>query len=216
MFRIRTIPLAFRRVGVCVCLVGFASLQSPWAHTLKASLPCVPLPLHRTSLFPQPSQKHINRFVPHHALASLVKGRWLDGKAQALILLLSVCDTPTFFIYQTFLPSRRRDSFTPTNLSKTALSHPLFVGRASACACTASYPHYPLLRTTSLPPLSKVRCCHPKEFGRLPEGLSLHQPFSKPHYPSKIAHTLALLAPPVAPNTATFASIFLIQYTNYS
>ena len=121
--------------------------------------------------------------LPHHVLASLVKGRWIDGKAQALILLLSVCDTPTFFIYQTFLPSRRRDSFTPTNLSKTALSHPLFVGRASACACTASYPHYPLLRTTSLPPLSKVRCCHPKEFGRLPEGLSLHQPFSKPHYP---------------------------------
>ena len=35
----RTIPLAFRRVSVCVCLVGFASLQSPWAHTLKASLP---------------------------------------------------------------------------------------------------------------------------------------------------------------------------------
>ena len=23
----------------------------------------------------------------------------------------------------------------------------------------------------NLPPLSKVRCCHPKEFGRLPEGL---------------------------------------------
>ena len=26
-------------------------------------------------------------------------------------------------------------------------------------------------------PLSKVRCCRPKKFGRLPEGLSLHQPF---------------------------------------
>ena len=177
----------------------------------------------------------IFRSIPSTKLASLVKGRWLDGKAQALILLLSVCDTPTFFIYQTFLPSRRRDCFTPTNLSKTALSHPLFVGRASACACTASYPHYPLLSTTSLPPLekgevlspeiirattggivtpptffktalslalhhhaclmnaplalrpckalgrstsgiharplSKVRCCRPKEFGRLPEGL---------------------------------------------
>ena len=41
-----TIPLAFRRVSVCVCLVGFASLQSPWAHTLKASLPCLFLPKH--------------------------------------------------------------------------------------------------------------------------------------------------------------------------
>jgi hypothetical protein len=38
----------------------------------------LPLPLHRTSLFPQPSQKHINRFVPHHVLASLVKGEVLS------------------------------------------------------------------------------------------------------------------------------------------
>ena len=39
-------------------------------------------------------------------------------------------------------------------------------------------PHYPLLRTMSLPLLSKVRCCHPKKFGRLPEGLLYtHQPF---------------------------------------
>jgi len=29
----------------------------------------------------------------------------------------------------------------------------------------------------NLPPLSKVRCCRPKKFGRLPEGLSLHHPF---------------------------------------
>ena len=27
-----------------------------------------------------------------------------------------------------------------------------------------------------LPPLLKVRCCRPKKFGRLPEGLLLHQP----------------------------------------
>ena len=92
-------------------------------------------------------------------------------------------------------------------------------------------------------PLSKVRCCRQKEFGRLPEGLpQLHRPspspqplqknnnpspriklaslvkgkvlspekirattggivtptFPKPHYPSKIAINLALLAPPVA------------------
>ena len=35
----RTIPLAFRRMSVCVCLVGFASLQSTWAHTLRH--PCL-------------------------------------------------------------------------------------------------------------------------------------------------------------------------------
>ena len=34
--------------------------------------------------------------------------------------------------------------------------------------------HYPLPRTTFLPPLSKVRCCRPKKFGRLPEGLPHH------------------------------------------
>ena len=30
---------------------------------------------------------------------------------------------------------------------------------------------------TPLPPLSKVRCCRPKEFGRLPEGLPHHHSF---------------------------------------
>ena len=55
------------------------------------------------------------------------------------------------------------------------------------------------LAQSPLPPLSKVRCCRPKEFGRLPEGLphhyplAPHQPFQKPHYPSKIANTLASL-----------------------
>ena len=60
-------------------------------------------------------------------LASLVKGRWIDGKAQALILLLSACDMPNIFMLQTFLPSRRRDCListaSPYNTpSKTALS----------------------------------------------------------------------------------------------
>ncbi len=95
-FHTCTIPLAFCRVRVCVCLVGFASLQSPWAHTLKASLPCLPLPLPPILPFPQPLQKDNN----------------------------------------------------------------------------------PLPRTMFLPPLSKVRCCRPKKFGRLPEGLLYtHQPF---------------------------------------
>ena len=31
--------------------------------------------------------------------------------------------------------------------------------------------HHPSLSTSSMPPLSKVRCCRPKKFGRLPEGL---------------------------------------------
>ena len=61
-----------------------------------------------------------------------------------------------------------------------ALSLSLFVGRG-ACPSRCTEPFHPhnLLkststaspRTTSLPPLSKVRCCRPKKFGRLPEGL---------------------------------------------
>ena len=124
-FHIRTIPLTFRRVSVCVCLYGFASVQNSghtrlrhpclfmnalsalrpckaFGRSFQASLPCLPLPLHRPSPFLQPSQKHIHRLAPHHILASLVKGRWIDGKAQALILLLSVCDTPTFFYLSNF------------------------------------------------------------------------------------------------------------------
>ena len=86
-----------------------------------------------------------------NTLASLVKGRWIDGKPQTVALLHFACNTSTFLIYQTFLPSRRRD-----------------------CLITISH---------------------------------LHQPFQKPHYSSKIANTLALLAPPVAPNTATLTTI---------
>ena len=54
------------------------------------------LPIPTTFSKPHPS------LAPHHVLASLVKGRWIDGKAQALILLLSVCDTPAFFYLSNF------------------------------------------------------------------------------------------------------------------
>ena len=42
----------------------------------------------------------------------------------------------------------------------------------------------PCLAPPRLPPLSKVRCCRPKEFGRLPEGLPHHYPLA-PHQPSR-------------------------------
>ena len=48
----------------------------------------------------------------------------------------------------------------------------------------------PSHRTTPLPPLSKVRCCRPKEFGRLPEGLPYHH-LSPRTNPSKSALSLA-------------------------
>ena len=61
-----------------------------------------------------------------------------------------------------------------------ALSHSLFVGeRACPSRCNKpchSHSHLKrisILRSAPphLPPLSKVRCCRPKKFGRLPKGL---------------------------------------------
>ena len=53
---------------------------------------------------------------------------------------------------------------------------------------------FPVTKSSSapprLPPLSKVRCCRPKEFGRLPEGLPHHYPLA-PHQPSQ-THTIPL------------------------
>ena len=64
----RTIPLAFRRMSVCVCLVGFASLQSTWAHTLRhpclaCSSRCIE-PLYsrnhcKRTIIPQKSPSHL-------------------------------------------------------------------------------------------------------------------------------------------------------------
>ena len=68
-FQIRTILFAFRRgVGL-------------------------PLPLHRPTPFPQPLQKDNTPTPRTTTLASLVKGRWIGGKAQTLTLLhlLAIC-----------------------------------------------------------------------------------------------------------------------------
>ena len=91
---------------------------------------------------------------------------------------------------------------------------------ATAFSALSHAPHQPSQNRTipcfappHLPPLSKVRCCRPKKFGRLPEGLlpirtkppktspslSLFvmltsvctNMFSHPHYPTKTANTLA-------------------------
>ena len=129
----------------------------------------------------------------------------------------------------------------PSQPPKTALSLASHLHPCHMNALLALRPCKALGRSTSgihARPLSKVRCCRPKKFGRLPEGLSLHQPSQNRTIPRKSPTpspclllplhqpllfplifakehlSLALLAP-VALNTATFASIFLIQYTNY-
>jgi len=105
-------------------------------------------------------------------LASLVKGRWIDGKAQTVALLRFACDTSTFLIYQTFC---RQDG-----------------GIASPPSLAPRQPFQnrtiPRKSPTHLPPLSKVRCCRLKKFGRLPEGL-LHHPSHNYNKPLLRHHT---------------------------
>ncbi|CDC47208.1 uncharacterized protein BN788_02178 [[Eubacterium] siraeum CAG:80] len=119
--------------------------------------------MHQTSPPLQPLQKD-NNLSPRTKLASLVKGRWIDGKTQTVALLRFTCDIPTLFMLQTLLPSRRRDCHSTTP------SQNLTIPRL----------------TLNLPPLSKVRCCRPKKFGRLfcrqDGGIASPPPFA-PHQP---------------------------------
>ena len=122
----RTIPLAFRRMSVCVCLVGFASLQSPWAHTLRH--PCLAC----SSRCTEYCHSHNN------------------------------CK-------KTIIPRKSPTPLPP--LSKVRCCRPKKFERLpeGLLAPLRFAPH-------SYRPLSKVRCCRPKKFGRLPEGLS-HLPY---------------------------------------
>ena len=112
----------------------------------------------------------------------------------------------------------------PFRFSDTSVNNPSIVGSASHCnrssplhkgakgdsaLPTLPKPHFPSKSTISLPPLSKVRCCRPKEFGRLPEGLpQLHrpppspQPSQKDNNPS-LRTTLSKTALSLAPHYHT-------------
>ena len=113
-----------------------------------------------------------------NTLASLVKGRWIDGKAQTVALLRFACDTSAFFIHQTFC---RQDGGIATS---PFAQHHIYAS---------------LVKGEVLSP-ERIRATT----GGIasPPSLAPHQPFQKPYYPLRIANTLALLAPPVAPNTA--------------
>ena len=113
---------------------------------------------------------------PRAKLASLVKGEVLSPE-KIRATTGGIASPPSLAPHQ---PSQNR----------TIPSH--FAMLTSVCADTLSHPHYPLPRTMSLPPLSKVRCCRPKKFGRLPEGLPHHHPslaptLPKPHYPPRFS-----------------------------
>ena len=61
-----------------------------------------PLPLHRLSPFPQPLKKNNTPSPRTTTLASLVKGRWIGGKAQTLTLLHLLAICPPFLYCKLF------------------------------------------------------------------------------------------------------------------
>ena len=146
-----------------------------------------------------------------------------------------LCDSSIINILSTLSVARLRDRC--TNPSKTALfleNHYIFASlvkgevlspeRIRATTGGIATPLSPRLRKpfqnrtipcfapSRLPPLSKVRCCRPKEFGRLPEGLS-HQPFQNRTIPRPAPRPCHMNALPVShphypsPCTTTFASL---------
>ena len=126
-----------------------------------------------TPLSPRPAPTLPN---PHYplprtiTLASLVKGRWIDGKAQTVALLHFCLRYIHLFDLSNF-----------SAVKTEGLLHHSFQNRTIPCPAPPN-----------LPPLSKVRCCRPKEFGRLPEGLPHHYPslaptLSNPHYPTRFS-----------------------------
>ena len=92
----------------------------------------------------------------HHVLASLVKGRWLDGKAQTVVLLRFNCDTSAFLFTKLLCRQDGRIALHPPSLS---------------IPTTFSKAHQPFRPALNLPPSSKANFCCPKKFGRLPYGL---------------------------------------------
>ena len=110
---------------------------------------------------------------------------------------------PPFFIYQTFLPSRRRDCFTPTSLSiPTTLSKPHpppcltppfqnrtipspFAMLTSVCADTLSHPHHHSPHTNILASLVKGEVLSPEKIRATTGGIALHPPASPSPQPSQ-------------------------------
>ena len=104
------------------------------SRNLRKSTPCP-----RPTPPRQPFQKPHYPSKIANTLASLVKGRWIDGKPQTVALLHFCLRYIRLFDLSNFSPSRRRDCYTTPSKNRTI-------------------PRLAL----NLPPLSKVRCCRPK------------------------------------------------------
>ena len=250
-------------------------LAKPLGTHAKASLPCSPLPLHQSLLFPlifakehlslallappvTPSLSIPTTFSKAHQPLRPAPRPCLPSKKVR-------CCHPKKFgrLPEGLLPIRTINeifrSIPSTKLASLVkgevLSPEFFRATTGGIALhppTFSSPqplqknNNPSLSTTSLPPLEKGEVLSPEKILATTEGIAPypHQSllfpliFAKEHLslallappvapntaipttaksqpPLAPHHVLALLAP-VAPNTANFASIFLIQYTNYS
>ncbi len=128
-------------------------------------------------------------------LASLVKGRWIDGKAQTVALLLSACDMPTLFILQIFLPSRRRDcSPSAPSISFSALSPSLFVLQSSVCLYGFAFAlSHSLFVGERACPSRCTNPCHSHNPFKSTATLAPRPTLPKPHYPLLCTITLGSL-----------------------
>ena len=122
------------------------------------------------------------------SLPPLSKGGGLTARHKLLLCCVLLAIPCLFLFAKLFCRQDGGIAFLPHpfRFSDASANNPSIVGSASHCnrssplhkgakgdsaLPTLPKPHYPLPRTTFLPPLSKVRCCRPKKFGRLPEGL---------------------------------------------
>ena len=141
--------------------------------------------------------------APHHVLASLVKGRWIDGKAQALILLLSVYDTSAFFYLSNF-SAVKTEGLSLHQPFQNRTIPPTF-RRASVCVCLYGFVSaLSLAQHHVLASLVKGEVLSPEKIRATTGGIAPypHQSLLFPLIFAKEHLSLALLAPPVAPNTA--------------
>ena len=86
---------------------GKCSARKNPSTALHENAPSKPLTAYATNpnhytVIPTIIVKGQHTLAQHHILASLVKGRWIDGKAQTVALLRLNCDTPALFITKPF------------------------------------------------------------------------------------------------------------------
>ena len=165
-FRIRTILLAFRRVSVCVSLYGFVfALSLP----LFVGEELAPPVAHNTAITTTVAKSQ-PPLAPHHVLASLVKGEVLSPE-KIRATTGGIAPHPHQSSQNRTIPCPAPCPCLPSKKGEVLLlsqAEPTVVGIAPS---PPSIRFSALSLSLNLPPLSKVRCCRPKKFGRLPEGL---------------------------------------------